>query len=248
MTIKFSGREIKCHKIILCNGSKYFEALCSPASGKFAESSLNVIELHEDDPVALEVVLRFIYNWTWPEISIAMTAHGSFGLETQLKVLEAAQKYLMPNLETIVAYGVESEIKDLLSRDENGVDANAVMDTIELLIAHQDLSPKIGQYSVHLVMAHMGTLFKLKRFREMMETEEGAWALGQATMSMDWGSKVLNAVRWGVVHTEKFTRCTECSFQDQDVEQGFCRNCYGTCREREFVDVSRRAVDSDDED
>lgn len=31
LTIKFSGREVKCHKIILCT-SEYFQELCGPSS------------------------------------------------------------------------------------------------------------------------------------------------------------------------------------------------------------------------
>ena len=35
--IKFSGREIKYHKVVLFQGSDYFKALCGPDS-RFAES------------------------------------------------------------------------------------------------------------------------------------------------------------------------------------------------------------------
>lgn len=44
VTIKFSEREIHCHKLVLCQASDYFKALCSPDS-KFVESGQGVIEL-----------------------------------------------------------------------------------------------------------------------------------------------------------------------------------------------------------
>jgi hypothetical protein len=33
VTLHFSGREMKCHKIILCARSEYFRKLCGPESG-----------------------------------------------------------------------------------------------------------------------------------------------------------------------------------------------------------------------
>jgi len=32
LLIKFSGREIKAHRLILCQGSAYFDKLCGPES------------------------------------------------------------------------------------------------------------------------------------------------------------------------------------------------------------------------
>lgn len=40
ITIKFSGRETKAHKIILCSNSEYFKRLCGP------DSKFKVCKLH----------------------------------------------------------------------------------------------------------------------------------------------------------------------------------------------------------
>lgn len=41
ITIKFSGREIKCHKLVICNKSKYFKDLCG-ANATFKARHLNL--------------------------------------------------------------------------------------------------------------------------------------------------------------------------------------------------------------
>jgi hypothetical protein len=67
VTVRFSNREIKCHKVILCTASDYFKALCGPAS-KFSEKELTIIDLHDDDPDAIEAVLRYLYNFSYADI------------------------------------------------------------------------------------------------------------------------------------------------------------------------------------
>ena len=32
VTVKFGDREVKCHKFVLCERSKYFDKLCGPGS------------------------------------------------------------------------------------------------------------------------------------------------------------------------------------------------------------------------
>lgn len=60
ITIKFSGREIPCHKLIICTQSKYFEKLCGKGS-HFAESDQKIVELKEDDPDAVVGIIRQLY-------------------------------------------------------------------------------------------------------------------------------------------------------------------------------------------
>ena len=60
ITIKFSDREIPCHKIVICTQSEYFKKLCGKGS-QFAESKQKVVELKDDDPDAVEAVIRQLY-------------------------------------------------------------------------------------------------------------------------------------------------------------------------------------------
>ena len=84
ITVKFSGREIHCHKMIICMHSEYFKKLCGPGS-QFAERNYKVIELKDDDPEAVEAIIRQIYfgdynsggtrtlDWSF-HAAVAMTA------------------------------------------------------------------------------------------------------------------------------------------------------------------------------
>jgi hypothetical protein len=59
VTISFSERQIKCHRLILCGHSLWFKTACE---GHFKEAKEPIIHLHEDDPDALEAMLRTCYG------------------------------------------------------------------------------------------------------------------------------------------------------------------------------------------
>ncbi|KAK5165456.1 uncharacterized protein LTR77_008985 [Saxophila tyrrhenica] len=57
VTIRCGGREWPAHRIVLCNRSEYFKRALQ--SG-FKEGLESVIELHEDDPNAVELMLEWL--------------------------------------------------------------------------------------------------------------------------------------------------------------------------------------------
>ncbi|KAL9598110.1 MAG: hypothetical protein Q9179_004035 [Wetmoreana sp. 5 TL-2023] len=61
-TIICKEQEFKCHKVIVCAQSKFFEAACSNG---FKESSASKIELPEDDPYLIGLMLEFLYTQTY---------------------------------------------------------------------------------------------------------------------------------------------------------------------------------------
>ena len=60
ITIKCRSFEHQCHKVVLCTQSEYFKKLCGKGS-QFAESEQKVVELKDDDPDAVESILRQLY-------------------------------------------------------------------------------------------------------------------------------------------------------------------------------------------
>lgn len=64
ITIKFSGREVPCHKMVICTQSEYFKKLCGKGS-QFAESKQKVVELKDDDPDAVDAIIRQLYFGTY---------------------------------------------------------------------------------------------------------------------------------------------------------------------------------------
>lgn len=77
MVIESGTREIACHRHVLCSKSRYFASMCGQKS-RFAvnplatttklceiantiqESGAEVIRLHEDNPEALEALLKHL--------------------------------------------------------------------------------------------------------------------------------------------------------------------------------------------
>ncbi|KAK3050677.1 hypothetical protein LTR09_008043 [Extremus antarcticus] len=59
VTIKFSGHELKAHKIRLCCASDYFRGAFE---GNFQEASSNILELHYDDPDAIKGLVAWVYG------------------------------------------------------------------------------------------------------------------------------------------------------------------------------------------
>ncbi|GIZ36720.1 hypothetical protein CKM354_000018700 [Cercospora kikuchii] len=117
ITIKFSGREIPCHKMIICTQSDYFKKLCGTGS-RFAEKNQKVVELKEDDPDAVEAVLRYLYFGNYVSGSEKNLNDWKFHVE----VTTAASKYLVPK---VVPVAVETcmRLLDKLTAAEDVYDA-----------------------------------------------------------------------------------------------------------------------------
>lgn len=57
--VKCGNKEWKCHKVILCLRSRWFN---KALTGKFTEAMTGVVEVTEMDPDVLQEVLAFLYD------------------------------------------------------------------------------------------------------------------------------------------------------------------------------------------
>ncbi|KAK5698373.1 hypothetical protein LTR17_023708 [Elasticomyces elasticus] len=71
VTVRFSGREVKAHQRVLSASSEYFKKAFEGPFNASNESSTKVIELHDDDPDALQSLLAMLYG---------VDSHRSWGL------------------------------------------------------------------------------------------------------------------------------------------------------------------------
>lgn len=78
VTIKVGVRSVKCHKTVLRNASKVFDAMFDH---EMQESSTNVIEIDDIDFGTVRAMLRFIYGDT------------TIGKSLATNLLHAADKY-----------------------------------------------------------------------------------------------------------------------------------------------------------
>ena len=115
ITVKFGTRERKCHKMILCSKSTYFNDLCGPGKG-FSESQQPCVELKDDDEEAVEAMLRWLYTFSYeeriaakrPDDTVLSTAtaeepvipdKADNTLDFHLNVCTVANEYLLAALE-----------------------------------------------------------------------------------------------------------------------------------------------------
>lgn len=110
ITLVFSGRRVQAHKIILVCQSDYFRAMFE---GQFSEAAAKEVELCEDDPEALEAMLRGMYGFkithTFGHVDVEWEAFIRRGsklhdqctahvLKQLIEIYLTARKYLVTEL------------------------------------------------------------------------------------------------------------------------------------------------------
>ncbi|EMC96343.1 hypothetical protein BAUCODRAFT_471869 [Baudoinia panamericana UAMH 10762] len=97
VVVKYGLREKKCHKLILCSKSAYFNDLFGPGKN-FAEANTGVIELHDDDEEAVEAMLRWLYTFDYEDRTSFAEVEGNATPDFHLAVCLVADKYLLTPL------------------------------------------------------------------------------------------------------------------------------------------------------
>ena len=168
-----------------------------------------MIELKEDDPIAVETLLRYIYNFTYPEIQKSL---GRFSVDTHLSVMMTAKKYLLPKLETEAINGTKAAVTDIECNCMRQGSVTGVLEVIELLASYKDHSDKFEHVIAALTQTHLAKLFLLPKFRASMETHEGLQRLNFVSKAVACGTEVLGVAKWNQagVHTVSMGQCESC--------------------------------------
>ncbi|KKY26918.1 putative btb poz domain protein [Phaeomoniella chlamydospora] len=107
LTIVCKDQSFSCHKAIVLPMVPLFKSLCKKPFQGAARSS---IDLSEDDPVAVKIMIQFIYTSELPKWSDVLKAFGDNFVRT-VALVTIAKKYHIENM-----YGqVEQQIKDDLT-------------------------------------------------------------------------------------------------------------------------------------
>ncbi|CAI6062719.1 unnamed protein product [Clonostachys chloroleuca] len=93
------------HRAVVCPRSKFFEAACRH---NFKEAITAEINLPEDDPVAIKIMMNHFYNLNYSDGSETTSETGSalaeakkFSLLDHAKVYSLAEKYGVPSLKKL---------------------------------------------------------------------------------------------------------------------------------------------------
>ena len=192
VTITFSGRQVKCHRLIICNASKYFNALCGQNS-PWKESN-GTIDLKEDEPAGVEAMLRWIYGFRYDQIETVLRRKS--GIDFHMDVFVTAQKYTVKSLQQSAYWYLQAEIISLdISLDifcgKDNQDGQESFEAINLLWKHRDHSDEFATIIERLKTNHLAALFKVKEFRPSLETDEEHKTFLQLTKAVDLGHDAL---------------------------------------------------------
>ncbi|KAH6715823.1 hypothetical protein BKA61DRAFT_334093 [Leptodontidium sp. MPI-SDFR-AT-0119] len=98
LTVKCRDRSWKVHRLIVCSQSKVLHAACTAG---FKEAYTGIIDLDDDDPAPVEVMLKYFYTGKYNE---PINESGDLHLRLQVQVLtyNLADKYDVPTLMGLV--------------------------------------------------------------------------------------------------------------------------------------------------
>lgn len=126
------------------------------------EAGQKEIRLEEDDPDALEAMLRYIYNFDYQVLASCVTQTDKAFFH--LKVRMCAQKYLVPALVT-KALAKFNEVLDAMT------DVAEIMAVIKLFTTMTELLETLDPVIEHLVRKNLASLLELDLFPEWIGTQ-----------------------------------------------------------------------------
>ena len=129
-----------------------------------------VIELHEDDPDAVETMIRHLYNFPYPK-------QTTDGPEFHVNNFVAAKKYLLNDLESIALAGVLSSVESVESIYRRSKDITGIFELRQLLSIHRDQHEDFSVMASQLARKHLGSLVTIPEFRKMLDEDENKGTL-----------------------------------------------------------------------
>ncbi|PMD15375.1 hypothetical protein NA56DRAFT_753909 [Hyaloscypha hepaticicola] len=99
LTVKCRERSWKVHRLIVCSQSRFLHAACTAG---FKEAHTGIIDLDDDDPVPVEVMLKYFYTGKYNE-PINESKDLRLQLQVQVLTYNLADKYDLPTLMELAA-------------------------------------------------------------------------------------------------------------------------------------------------
>lgn len=190
VTIKFSHREVKCHKMVLFQSSDYFKAICGPES-QFAEGNRRVIELQDDDPDAVEMMDRHFYNF--PYDIYKQLPHGRTDAGFHMAVYMTAKKYLVGALQEAASNAVVESV-DARRVDPAIHDSTATLfELVSILASNRCHNGGLGAFYNTLISENLEDLLGLPEFVAMLAEDRNKECLGFLVKAVSRG--VIDAIQ-----------------------------------------------------
>ena len=132
------------------------------------ESDKNYLELHGEDPVTIEAMLRFIYGFEYFKCVNNLTGSpGDASIILQVRLYQAADKYFVPELKQ----AAKDRITKFVKNDPWSIELiNAIPEVYSRTSPHdQDLRPIFVRASIE----HIHELFQSEQFLAVLENTRG---------------------------------------------------------------------------
>ncbi|KJX93169.1 hypothetical protein TI39_contig4376g00004 [Zymoseptoria brevis] len=177
VTIKCIDRDIKCHKIILSTNSEYFRKSLQFGRKLKVPENNNIIELTDDDPDAVETVLKYVYACAYDH-DHPRKADTSY----HVGVIMVAGKYLLPTLQAEASIALvsllpnvqdEASIMYVVDAATNGPEGDELAENLATALEADMLEGFVSSNWFRLLTDEIGPLrrktFELFRFALSMK-------------------------------------------------------------------------------
>ncbi|KAK6428416.1 hypothetical protein LTR95_015441, partial [Oleoguttula sp. CCFEE 5521] len=155
------SKKFCCHKFVICQASDYFAKLCGPES-KFAEEGAAEIELKDDDPEVMEVLLRRFYGF---DDVPADQKHWRHLLDLQV----VADKYLLLD----ISAEARAEFENVAAKETDLVEVVKILSTLDCIFTDDKRAAKFRK-AIHA--AKRPALVRCPEYREYLsENMELLW-------------------------------------------------------------------------
>lgn len=205
----------------------YADASTHLFADHFEESEQKIVELHDDDPSAAEVALRWLYGFRYEQMEEPLVS-STVSLRTvtvHLNNFIAAQKYLLPSLETAILKRLNDDLYPW--HDLDGPEAESTLRVIQLFRTHSDHHKWFVKEANLLLRNRMADLLDLPEFRNLLLTAEWKYAWELCKEAILQG---LEAPSRSDCEDAALQECKACgrTWPRDNAEEGLCPYCFSS--------------------
>ena len=185
------------------------------------------IELEGDDPDAVEVMLRYLYNFPFPTLMANKREKDRDTCELEINVVVVGQKYMLNELADLGLDAMRNALGQAEAAFKMTHDANYIHKIWQFFYKNRDVHPRIKDTMHEIGARHYSTLFQFSPFRQALEADGSEQVLQLVSKAVEVGHEVqLDTYKKGEEHT--MFHCLSCDekwLKRRDLDSTICSRC-----------------------